>query len=33
VKQEDAAVGCWSVGWVGNPKFWLGGPKCIWPHQ
>ena len=22
------------AGWaMAHPKFWLGGPQCIWPHQ
>jgi len=22
------------AGWaMAYPKFWLGGPQCIWPHQ
>jgi len=22
------------AGWaMALPKFWLGGPQCIWPHQ
>jgi len=26
-----------AAAWAGcamaHPKFWLGGPQCIWPHQ
>jgi len=23
----------WAEWAMAHPKFWLGGPQCIWPHQ
>jgi len=33
VRQCMGGAAAWA-GWaMAHPKFWLGGPQCIWPHQ
>jgi len=30
---DHGGAAAWA-GWaMAHPKFWLGGPQCIWPHQ
>ena len=28
-----AGSAAWAGSAMAHPKFWLGGPQCIWPHQ